>query len=91
MLPHVEAFRVADAVGATYVYRRHSLDADLTHDGIDLPEVPGAVDPRLAAVGERLTHGLPGRLVAALPAREQRILAMRFTDEMPQASIAGEP
>ncbi|UAC00161.1 sigma-70 family RNA polymerase sigma factor [Dactylosporangium vinaceum] len=87
---HVEAFRLADAVGATYAYRLHSLDADLTHDGIDLLEALGAVDPRLAAVDERLSHGLLGRLVAALPAREQRILAMRFTDEMTQASIAGE-
>ena len=86
----VEAGRLAVAIGARYVYRLNSLGTGLTDDGAGLLDVVGATDPRLAAVDERLSHGLLGRLVAALPVREQRILAMRFTDEMTQASIAGE-
>jgi RNA polymerase sigma-B factor len=70
------------------VYRLQSLDAGPTGGG-DLLGMLGAVDPRLAAVDERLSHALIGRLVAELPIREQRILALRFTDEMTQASIAG--
>jgi RNA polymerase sigma-B factor len=87
---HVEADRLADAIGATYVYRLDSLDTGPTGDGVDLFDMVGAADPRLAAVDERLSHGLLGRLVAALPMRERRILAMRFADEMTQESIAGE-
>ncbi|MEU7876446.1 sigma-70 family RNA polymerase sigma factor [Dactylosporangium sp. NPDC049140] len=84
---HVEAGQLANAIGATHVYRVHSFDAGPTGDG-DLLDVIGTADPRFAAVDERLSHGLLGRLVAELPTREQRILAMRFTDEMTQASIA---
>ncbi|WP_426512907.1 sigma-70 family RNA polymerase sigma factor [Dactylosporangium sp. McL0621] len=87
----VNISRLTEAIGASHVYRLKSLDAGLAaSDGIELNDLVGVVDPRFAGVDERLSHGQLGRLVAALPARERRILAMRFTDEMTQASIAGE-
>ena len=86
----VEAGRLADVTAAAHAYRLRSLDAGpVGRGGVDLLDVVGAVDPRLAAVDDRLSHGRLGQLVAGLPIREQRILAMRFTDEMTQASIAG--
>jgi RNA polymerase sigma-B factor len=76
------------AVGASQVYRLPSLNAPATgNDDVELIDLIGATDPRYADVDDHLALG---PLVAALPAREQRILIMRFYDEMTQSRIAAE-
>ncbi|MGY0235871.1 SigB/SigF/SigG family RNA polymerase sigma factor [Longispora urticae] len=84
----VDVPTVAAALGATHSYRLASLD--VPHPGHahgDLGEVLGEVDPRFAGVDDRLALG---PLVEALPARERRILRMRYSGEMSQSSIAAE-
>ncbi|WP_460492621.1 sigma-70 family RNA polymerase sigma factor [Dactylosporangium cerinum] len=82
---------LADAISASQVYRLQSLSGSYTgNDDAELVDLIGRIDPRFARIDERLSHGELGRLVAALPLRERRILAMRFSDEMTQAAIAAE-
>ncbi|MEV4139847.1 sigma-70 family RNA polymerase sigma factor [Dactylosporangium sp. NPDC049742] len=82
---------LSDAIIASQVYRLQSLNGPCTgNDGTEPVDLIGRVDPRFARIDERLSHGELGRLVAALPLRERRILAMRFSDEMTQAAIAAE-
>ena len=50
-------------------------------------DVLGSADPRFAAIDDQLTLRT---LVQALPARERRILTLRFYDEMTQAQIGTE-
>jgi RNA polymerase sigma-B factor len=79
---------VAIAVNAWHAHQPESLDAPWA-TGEDerrpLVDTIGAVDERFEAVTDR--HVLQ-QLLAALPARQQRILAMRFYAEMTQAEIA---
>jgi RNA polymerase sigma-B factor len=83
--------KLTDAVNASHMYQLRSLDSSRTGDADAEPvNVIGVTDPRFADVDERLSHRTLGRLVTALPPRERRILAMRFSDEMTQASIASE-
>jgi RNA polymerase sigma-B factor len=85
----VDTARITDALNASQVYRLLSFDPVRAGDRDDAQSV-GVTDPRFADIDERLSHGLLGRLVQELPPRERRILAMRFSDEMTQSSIAGE-
>ncbi|MEV6521047.1 sigma-70 family RNA polymerase sigma factor [Longispora sp. NPDC051575] len=83
----VDVPTVAAALGATHSYRLASLDVPPGDAHGDLSEVLGEVDPRFAGVDDRLALG---PLVEALPARERRILRMRYSREMSQSSIAAE-
>jgi len=74
------------AVSASQVYRLVSLDTGRP-DGHVVADVVGRADPHYAAVDDQL---LLRSLLAALPPRERRILALRFGDEMTQSRIAAE-
>lgn len=76
------------AVGAWHVYRLTSLNAPPA-SGIDTDRIDliGGTDPRYVQVDDYLTLR---PLVAALPARQQLILTMRFYDHMTQTQIADE-
>ncbi|GAA2593359.1 SigB/SigF/SigG family RNA polymerase sigma factor [Dactylosporangium fulvum] len=76
------------AVSAGQVYRLPSLNESASdHDGTELIDLIGAVDPHYGKVDDHLALG---PLLAALPLRERRILTMRFSDEMTQSRIAAE-
>jgi len=76
---------------AAQAYRLESLDAarmrDDDHPGGDTLVALGAIEARYAQIDDELAVGA---VMAGLPARERRILTMRFYDEMTQASIAAE-
>jgi RNA polymerase sigma-B factor len=80
---HVTVENLLDAQAATHAYRPESLDAA----DAELMDVLGSPDPRFAAVDDQL---MLRALVGALPARERRILTLRFYHEMTQAEIAAE-
>jgi RNA polymerase sigma-B factor len=74
------------ATNAGQVYRLPSLNEPaIGCDSAELVDQVGAADPRYVD-----DHLALRPLVAALPPRERRILAMRFTDEMTQDRIAAE-
>ncbi|SCL27354.1 SigB/SigF/SigG family RNA polymerase sigma factor [Micromonospora inyonensis] len=76
------------AVTAAQAYRLVSLDAPRPGaDDLAALDRIGAVDPEFARVDDRLALSL---LVAPLPPRERRILAMRFHGHMTQEQIANE-
>lgn len=76
------------AVSAGQVYRLPSLNESVVgHDSAEVIDLTGAADPRYGDVDDHLALG---PLLAALPVRERRILAMRFCDEMTQSRIAAE-
>ncbi|GLL05909.1 sigma-70 family RNA polymerase sigma factor [Dactylosporangium matsuzakiense] len=83
-----EQLRCATQAGQAYVLP--SLNAPYTPDpdSVDLIEMIGGVDPLYAGVDEQVSPPPIRRLIKNMPERDQRILAMRFTDEMTQASIA---
>lgn len=76
------------AVDAWHVYRLASLNAPPA-SGIDTDRIDliGGTDPHYAQVDDYLTLR---PLVAALPARQQLILTMRFYEHMTQTQIADE-
>lgn len=77
-----------DAVTAGQVYRLPSLNEPvLGHTTAEVIDLIGAVDPNYTSVEDHLALS---SLTAALPSREQRILTMRFRDEMTQEHIAAE-
>ena len=76
---------VVEAVEVRHAYRLVSLDAPLRDD--DEPLALGAVDPGMAAAEDRQALG---ELVSRLPPREQRIVMLRFMDELTQSEIASE-
>ncbi len=81
---------VLAAAVARNAYRLTSLDAshaDPDYDGLDLARRLGAPDPAYADIDNAL---LLRPLVAALSPRMQRILTLRFTDELTQSQIATE-
>jgi RNA polymerase sigma-B factor len=85
---HTPEAEVAVAVNAWRAYQPDSLDALSAPDRDDRPppiDTIGAVDTRFDAVTDR--HTLQA-LLAALPARQRRILVMRYVGEMTQAEIA---
>ena len=70
------------------MYRLPSLNESVVgHDSAEIIDLTGAADPRYGDVDDHLALG---PLLAALPVRERRILAMRFCDEMTQSRIAAE-
>jgi len=76
------------ATAAGQVYRLPSLNEPVVGcDSAELVDLIGAVDPRYDDVDDHLALR---PLVAALPPRERRILAMRFYDEMTQDRIGAE-
>ena len=76
------------AVTAAQVYRLPSLNEAVSgHDTAELIDLIGAVDPHYNSIDDHLAVS---SLVSALPAREQRILTMRFCEEMTQERIAAE-
>lgn len=77
---------VVEAIEVRNAYRLLSLDSPARSDGQE-PHAVGAVDPAMAAAEDRYTINA---LVARLPAREQRIVLLRFVDELTQAEIASE-
>lgn len=92
---NVTADDVHAAINAAQFYRLPSLNiptrsADGGQPGHDLGYEPGTIDPNYAHVDDRLSLGPLRALLAALPPREQRILTMRFYDEMTQKRIAAE-
>jgi RNA polymerase sigma-B factor len=85
---HVTVKQVLAAQAAEHAYRPGSLDAPQYRlDGVDVADVLGTADPRLAAIDDQLTLR---SLVRALPARQRRILTLRFYDDMTQAQIGTE-
>jgi RNA polymerase sigma-70 factor (sigma-B/F/G subfamily) len=76
---------VLDAIEAAQAYRSASLFTPVGDDGVTLVDVIGGPDPDFDQVENRVS--LPP-LLAKLPEREQRILAMRFYGNMTQSQIA---
>lgn len=77
---------VVEAVEVRRAYRTVSLDGLNTEDGSEQPTV-GGPDPGLVAAEDR---SLVVSLVERLPARERRIVMLRFVHEMTQSEIAAE-
>ena len=79
---------ILEGLESAQAYATLSLDAsssDGSDEGASLVDTLGEDDPSLGEVDTRQTlHPL----VATLPAREQRIIHMRFYDNMTQAQIA---
>lgn len=90
----VTAGQLHTAAAAGQVYQLPSLDGPVTTgadpDSAAPKDLIGSVDLRYAGVDERLSPSPVRLLVKALPEREQRILVLRFTNEMTQANIATE-
>jgi RNA polymerase sigma-B factor len=85
---HVSIDDLRAALDASHVYNLVSLNAPhAAGTDIDRIDLLGGIDPRYADVDNNLTLRL---LTAALPAREQRILTLRFFDHMTQTQIAAE-
>lgn len=78
---------VVEAIEVRHAYRLVSLDAPVRDDEGSEAIALGAVDPGMGAAEERLALR---SLISRLPAREQRIVMLRFIDEMTQSEIAAE-
>ncbi|HEX9969100.1 MAG TPA: sigma-70 family RNA polymerase sigma factor, partial [Acidimicrobiales bacterium] len=79
---------VVEAIEVRHAYRLVSLDAPARDDdGGGEAVVLGAVDPGMVATEERMALR---SLISRLPPREQRIVMLRFLDEMTQSEIAAE-
>ncbi|MBI1376299.1 MAG: SigB/SigF/SigG family RNA polymerase sigma factor [Frankiales bacterium] len=81
---------VIEGLEGAQAYSTHSLDAQLgdgSDDGVSLADRLGADDVDLEAVEYRESLK---PLLAALPSRERRILALRFFHGMTQSQIAEE-
>lgn len=77
---------VVEAIEVRHAYRLVSLDVPVRADDPE-PLALGALDPGMAATEDRHTVDA---LVARLPPREQRIVMLRFVEEMTQAEIASQ-
>lgn len=79
---------VREALGSVAGYHMASLNAPVSgDDGSELGEMFGDLDADLERVDNRVTVA---RLLKLLPARERRILALRFYGNRTQAEIAAE-
>ncbi|WP_338090665.1 RNA polymerase sigma factor SigF [Planosporangium thailandense] len=80
---------VVEALDAAHAYRALSLQAPVAGDESDteLVDLMGDVDHRLEGVEDREALR---PLIARLPHREQRIIALRFFGNMTQSQIAAE-
>jgi RNA polymerase sigma-B factor len=85
----IEESLVRDALGSVAGYYLASLNAPVSgaEDGSELGEMFGDLDADLEGVNDRITVS---RLLKLLPARERRILALRFYGNRTQAEIAAE-
>jgi RNA polymerase sigma-B factor len=84
---HATVDDVLAAIGARQNYHLPSLNKPNDDSGFDLISGIGDIDPRYAGVDDHLSVQ---PLLARLPVRERRILALRFYDHMTQAQIAAE-
>jgi RNA polymerase sigma-B factor len=84
---HATVDEVLAAVAARENYHLTSLDRPRDDSGVPASETIGAFDRRYAAVDDHLSIQ---PLLARLPLRERRILALRFNDHMTQTQIATE-
>jgi len=80
---------IIEGIDSAHAYRALSLQAPTTGDesGAELGDMLGDLDPRMETVEDRESLR---PLVAQLPAREQKIIAMRFFGNMTQTQIATE-
>jgi RNA polymerase sigma-B factor len=80
---------IIEALECSQAYRALSLHAPVTGDerGSELMDLLGGADPGLETVEDRAALR---PLLARLPAREQKIIAMRFFGNMTQSQIAAE-
>jgi RNA polymerase sigma-B factor len=78
---------VIDGLESGHAYTTLSLDAPMVDDeaGTSLIDLLGDADPELAAVEQREALR---PMIARLPRRQQRIIAMRFFGNMTQSQIA---
>jgi RNA polymerase sigma-B factor len=84
----VETEEVQEAIEAARVYNPISLSAPAGPDGdVTVADPLGDLDPELEAVENRQSLR---PLLAKLPEREQKIIAMRFFGNMTQSQIAAE-
>ncbi|MFC6016808.1 SigB/SigF/SigG family RNA polymerase sigma factor [Plantactinospora solaniradicis] len=85
---HVTVDALQVVIGARQVYHLASLNTPSSAaTGVDRIDLLGGVDPHYAHVDDRLTLRL---LLAALPPRERRILALRYYGQLTQTQIATE-
>jgi len=81
---------IVEALGSANAYHPPSLNAPVTHlDGTrgEWADIIGGPDPAMDRAENRIALR---PLIARLPEREQRILALRFFDNMTQSQIAAE-
>ena len=78
---------VADALESAAGYSPASLNTPLGEGGAEVGDLVGHVDAGLGLVDDRLTVA---RLICRLPARERRLLALRFYGNKTQSQIAEE-
>ena len=78
---------VAAAAESAAGYTPSSLNLPIGDGGAELGDLMGDADPGMSLVDDRLTVS---RLLCRLPARERRILAMRFYGNYTQSQIADE-
>jgi len=79
---------VSEAVGSAAGHSPGSLNAPIAGaDVAELGDLIGSADPDIASVDDQVTVR---RLLRLLPAREQRMLALRFYGNKSQAEIAAE-
>jgi RNA polymerase sigma-B factor len=80
---------IIEAIDCAQAYRALSLHAPVTGDdtGGELLDLLGGFDPHMETVENRAALR---PLLARLPRREQRIIAMRFLGNMTQSQIAAE-
>ena len=83
----VDAGTLADAQVCGAGYRPVSLSRPVGDGTGELADLIGDADPAVELVSDRLTMTA---LVARLPARERRILSMRFYGDRTQSEIAAE-
>jgi RNA polymerase sigma-B factor len=80
---------IIEALDCSQAYRALSLQAPVSGDdsGGELIDLLGGIDPEMEAVENRAALR---PVLAKLPEREQRIIAMRFVGNMTQSQIATE-
>ncbi len=78
---------IAAAIESSAGYTPSSLNMPVGDGGGEIGDLMGSVDPGLALVDDRLTVA---RLLLRLPARERRLLALRFYGNHTQSQIAAE-
>jgi RNA polymerase sigma-B factor len=86
-IPEREVAEALEAATAQYATSLQTLVGSSSGEAVELGELLGDVDPALEAVELRL---MLRTAMADLAPREQRIIAMRFVDNLTQSEIAEE-